>query len=631
MDKDILAYQRYMASQGSGYTPSYLKLLQQPKQQAPKKKSTGLGSFIGGTVGSVGGGLLGSLIAPGAGTLGGGIAGGSAGSAIGEALDQLLTGGKVQDGGAVGREALLGAVPGVLGGVGKSIKAARATKGATRLAETIAAGTAKKSLLQKGATRASDALAIKGLKLNPSQLTKYAKVTGEDVTKTLGRHGLQGADSATIAAKAAELQDAFDGIAKSTKIAVPRATLQSRINEALTPLKNSTLGEQKALAQQIDTEMKDVLRKVGSGKATLADLTELRKTYDKATKSFAGDPVLSTKNRAIGTILRQTIQDVADKAGLKTAAGTGLKETGQELKRLYSLSELVGKQDNLGRGALPIGLTGLLGMGIGGPAGGVGGAAAGYAATKVLNSRPVSRAASRGLAAIGENGMPGAGLAGQLARAGIGQGVTRAVAGGSQQEQPVDTQMMPNITSLDNTSMTTGTDTASAANSLGVSKEFLQQLAMADVMQTGGKNLAEISKLAALFPDTTTTKKPLSAEANKQVANATSGLQALQDLRMMLSQDPNLPMKNLAPGAIGKGLTGSGTYETARQEIIDVLARLRTGAAITATEEARFRKQLPQVGDNADTVAYKLDMYEQLFSRILGQSQAGSPDLETLQ
>jgi hypothetical protein len=164
------------------------------------------------------------------------------------------------------------------------------------------------------------------------------------------------------------------------------------------------------------------------------------------------------------------------------------------------------------------------------------------------------------------------------------------------------------------------------------SPEVLLMLALNDLEKTGGKNLAQIKTLKDLFGEDAKAKKPLSAEASKQVANAKSGMDAIQMLRDEMAGGAG-PTKNAAAsllGNVGRGVAGTQSFNAAKEEIIDVLARLRTGAAITKTEEERFKKALPDAFDSPEVIDQKLKRYETLFDRILSNQSQGSPELEVM-
>ena len=124
------------------------------------------------------------------------------------------------------------------------------------------------------------------------------------------------------------------------------------------------------------------------------------------------------------------------------------------------------------------------------------------------------------------------------------------------------------------------------------------------------------------------TAKPMSAEASKQLANAQTGLQALDTIEQSLQNDPSIQQKSAIPGSILGGLAGqvlgTGEYEAARQQAIDVIGRMRSGGAITSDEESRFRKFLPQPYDDAQTSQYKLGLLRNAFNTLVSSEQGSS-------
>lgn len=130
-----------------------------------------------------------------------------------------------------------------------------------------------------------------------------------------------------------------------------------------------------------------------------------------------------------------------------------------------------------------------------------------------------------------------------------------------------------------------------------------------------------------------TSAKPMSAEASKTVSNAQAGLEGIADLKGVISSDPGalkrtlVPGRGLAGGFLGN-VFGTNELEAARQQVVDVIARLRTGAAISRTEEARFLKFLPQPFDSPAVREQKLGYLERQFQRVAAQNPEAATDLE---
>ena len=120
----------------------------------------------------------------------------------------------------------------------------------------------------------------------------------------------------------------------------------------------------------------------------------------------------------------------------------------------------------------------------------------------------------------------------------------------------------------------------------------------------------------------------LSAAGQQLKANATSGLNSLKTIKRELFGDEN---KNLnQPGDIRSNIilrSGIGMareYTSATKEMMDILVRLRTGAAISENEEKFYKSQLPTLTDNEQTVRAKLKRFEDLFNNLSTQAESTS-------
>jgi hypothetical protein len=83
----------------------------------------------------------------------------------------------------------------------------------------------------------------------------------------------------------------------------------------------------------------------------------------------------------------------------------------------------------------------------------------------------------------------------------------------------------------------------------------------------------------------------------------------------------------LLGGLIGNAV-GTNEYDAARQQVVDVIARLRTGAAISRTEEQRFLKFLPQPFDSPAVREQKLGYLERQFQRVAERNPQAGTDIE---
>lgn len=110
------------------------------------------------------------------------------------------------------------------------------------------------------------------------------------------------------------------------------------------------------------------------------------------------------------------------------------------------------------------------------------------------------------------------------------------------------------------------------------------------------------------------------AKTTKDMASAQSGMSALSKMQSLLQSDSGLlAQANIIPGFMqsptAKQFVRAGT------EIRDVLARLRTGATINKDEEALYQSYIPNMWDDQDTISYKMNMLNDLFSTI-GSNQS---------
>lgn len=110
-----------------------------------------------------------------------------------------------------------------------------------------------------------------------------------------------------------------------------------------------------------------------------------------------------------------------------------------------------------------------------------------------------------------------------------------------------------------------------------------------------------------------------------QAANAQSGLSSLGQLQALIKQDPNLVQKASLPGqelplvgGLLSRLYGTGEYQALATNALDALARERTGAAMTKSEELEYKRLLPQAGNTPEDVQTKLAQIQQLFESLSG-------------
>jgi hypothetical protein len=584
--------------------------------ETKKKKQGGVSGFLMENLPSLA--AAGISFIPGVGTLGAAALGGA-----GEFVRQNLSGEKL-DFGKIGGEAALSAIP---GGIGKAAKFTKALATGTEMGATTAkAGRGASGALEDVSTRLEGrarnirpGLKVDGAPIGVREATELNQSLTQQGLRGSARQQLEGLEQ--IQARTGE--QLGDMVARGNRALSPGdlTSVVGRVEQNLGKLKGVSRTSGKTALVGVNGE---TLLRAGGGSVNhpyandlMNDLKGIRDVKD------IQDFKVKLDQDAINYGRNSNSPDPV-KEQIAKAFRTGLSS---ELGRM--LPELKGLQQTYGKNAKA---ETLLQAGAANPKG------LGFGGSTMVPGEMVQTGASglaeatTGLAGIMQKVAPftnfGMQFAGQeLARLPIeldkaaDQAKAESADAAKAAEAPTGLEM-----DIDKT--------APVAEETGsfFSPEVLLMLALNDLEKTGGKNLAQIKTLKDLFGEDAKAKKPLSAEASKQVANAKSGMDAIQMLRDEMAGGAG-PTKNAAAsllGNVGRGVAGTQSFNAAKEEIIDVLARLRTGAAITKTEEERYKKALPDAFDSPEVIDQKLKRYETLFDRILSNQSQGSPELEVM-
>lgn len=174
------------------------------------------------------------------------------------------------------------------------------------------------------------------------------------------------------------------------------------------------------------------------------------------------------------------------------------------------------------------------------------------------------------------------------------------------------------------TGMQGGAGDASGASVAGISRDEIEK-AMVQDLANGGKNFDKLKSLYAIVSDK---EKPQGGvkPSSQQVGVAQSGTASLEQLKGMLQKNPDILNKTAVPGSglpiVGgflNNILGTGEYKAASNNTLDALARMRTGAAMTKSEERFYQGLLPQAGDSPQVVNYKLQQISQAFGPYASQ------------
>lgn len=246
-----------------------------------------------------------------------------------------------------------------------------------------------------------------------------------------------------------------------------------------------------------------------------------------------------------------------------------------------------------------------------------------------------------------QGGIPKLGISPAMKIAGT-QLAGRALTGNLPTTQPSTTGMdMTGATGAGGygTSGLTGYGT-SGASALGgattpssiYTKEAVAQDIQNDLAATGGANMDKyITLYNFLNPETKETKSAYGRPSSQQYALAASGTSALQSLAGQLSQDEGVLTRTAVPGQnlpiIGgliSNIVGTGEYKATAQNVLDALARARTGAAMTKQEEAFYERMLPRAGDSEQTVQSKIATLQEAFAPFLNYTGTGTTDTDLI-
>lgn len=566
----------------------------------------------GGLGGAIAGGAAGTAIAPGIGTIIGALAGGFLGGGGGQIAENAIVGEK-----DLSKDVLSEATLNGIFGAGPLRVGSLAVRGGGALAK----GLGKEGLMQAGKQAlvdrpirnaigksfigAGDNMAVRSVGATPSQLTNFQKKFGEDIVTTMNRHKIVGKGLHDVTKLRQSLDQQFGNMVKGATD-VPKSQVEAAFKKAYTPLLKSTSLDKQATGKAVKTQAEAILKSIKGKTIPASQLNGIKSEFDSLVNytARAADPAKYGVNKSIADVLRDSVHSAN---GAK-----GLKETGMEISKLRQLEDILQAQGNRGRGSNPLGLTDALGGVVGGSVASVPGGIVGIAAAKAANSGIAKKATTkllensgRKLAAKSTNPM---GVVPITARIGLANIATS--------DQSPEGNMFST-----NTMMPTSTNTPMSSNMQqsyqneaemsnepsigGIPKSALEQAMVAAMMDGNSDAFSELKALYDMIPEDAT--QSLNATQQQQANNANSALADLQTVAQEIQNDPSVIFKDAIPGgSLARGLTGTTNYDAAKENIVDVIARLRSGAAITEDEAKRYMSLLPSPGDSQDAAMQKL-------------------------
>lgn len=589
------------------------------------------------------GGFLTSLISEG-GALGGAAAGAAAGSVvpvIGTAVGGLLGAGLGAFGGriaenkvrddrlGIGDAAIEGGLTAALGAPIRALrygtKAAGALRTGNKLGDALMVGaqaadrpgalaSGVRSKVGNAITQKGDDLTIKEFRLTPTQLTNFKNKYGEDVTQVSRRYNLTGKNADEIQeAVIKPLQDEFDNISKSIP-AVSRESVEAAFRRKYDSLMKSAVEDNRSIGQQLKQQSDAILKKYGDT-IDATELNSIRREFDSLV-SYAdkqANPARYGVNKRAADAIRLALQGEADKAGIKSSQGKSFKEVGQELSKLRQLSDNIARQENNGRGNLPLSLPNLLGGAVGGGALGPAGALGGALATGMVNSPTGRRVLAQTAQRTGDRiATPGASsaLARGLAIGATGAGASQLLSPDSSENTtmaPTSTNPATNANMMEQGYQNSG-DLSSALTNPANTSAYSRENALADIKRDP-KNADYYMQLYE-FSNPKQKDNGLNSNTANLVASSANATNTLDQLEGLFG---------VAGGGSGKiggaiknalaraGLEGNAqTYNDLSASSVSQLARaLNGGGQVSDADAAVVVQALPRITDSPDVAARK--------------------------
>jgi hypothetical protein len=240
------------------------------------------------------------------------------------------------------------------------------------------------------------------------------------------------------------------------------------------------------------------------------------------------------------------------------------------------------------------------------------------------------------------NILPKIGLPGAAKIAGtqlLGRSMTGNLPGASQQVDTMSNtgQILGQTNTIGGANMSSATGGLSQGGGQVYTQEAVTKDIQNDLQRTGGANMDKYITLYNFLNPKSTASANYSKPSSQQYSMATGGMTGVDQMAQMLSQDPSILTKTAIPGqelpiigGLVSNIAGTGTYNAQAQNVLDSLARARTGAAMPASEKAFYERLLPRAGDSPETVQNKLALLKQSFEPFLGYGTTDSNDAATI-
>lgn len=515
------------------------------------------------------------------------------------------------------------------------------------------------SLSQKAAKKASDTaddMALKSFKINDSGwIDNFTRNIGEDPGSFSKRFNMPVVGLTKLNSDIYKpMQEVYTN-AVSLLPSLNKSEIATRFKSVYEPLVKDIAPDNKKLGLKIKDSMDSVLADLPDT-VSASDVQKLKGKFDslvneKMTDSFGVRN--NDINKRIADTFRDTLYAAFDKSPVRFEPGkiamgskaTNLRELGKELQGIKEFTDKATTKINVGRGKSPFGLNLTQGAIMGMPGGPIG-TATGIGLQFAVNSQPGRKTMFKTLNDTGaklNGGTPkavGQSLTSAISRMGTLGTTVKPVLNGLTNENQ---SSLPSNTDA-NATMTTATTIPRTVQSMdlpyaqdeamsspfGVSQEEIGQ-AMVRAMYSGDKEaFSQLKQMYDITEKAASANNPKSkamgVEAVKNMNNASAGMSAINDLEAMINQDSGVISRASLPDiAPLNGLLGTSQYRAAIKDAQDTLSRLRSGASMTEQESQRFDQMLPRLGDDPETIQYKINRFREYYNSFINNPAMAQP------
>lgn len=457
----------------------------------------------------------------------------------------------------------------------------------------------------------SENLTLKALRPSKSQITKFNKKTGQDLTSFVQKEKLFQKGTEQVDDKLAELYKQYDDAAIKSGKNVSVKSLLSSFDDKIAELKKYSGSEVNKLVKQLTSEKKILSKSLNGQKEIGLDwITQNRKVLDKVIpeSSFMTDPITAGSKKITRDIYKKVIDE-----------STGVtKEIGKKIRNLEAFKDIAEIQQNLGKGNLPAGLLSLLsatagggiGYGTGGKDDAIKGALVGYGLTSVVNNPKVITAL---IDVLGK----GSDVLTKASQSAITQ-VPARVAGqqiGNMLTPSQATNQTPTGLALEQYNVGQHQPQQNQISSQLVTNNYItgrspeeHYKAYMNAVNAGDKNAA--AQIRKLYEDETAYQSSGGKKTEAQIARDSVRELAQSAYNDLLNKDIKTGMMG-GPAEQTKSIFGIGeedtlTFQNKISQIKAMMAKARAGTSFTPNEEKLLNQYTPKISDSYQQLEIKL-------------------------